>query len=122
MCLSKNKKFKIMERDDYTCYYCGSINSVIMTVDHLTPISRGGGKDNDDNLVCSCSICNYLKADKTPEEFLEYMAVLDSARRKGMLLVTSSRPNLKLLHGNGIHTNIKTIHKSNKTTTKSFVL
>lgn len=38
------------------------------SVDHLTPVSRGG-TDEEENLVTACRRCNSLKKDRTLEEF-----------------------------------------------------
>jgi hypothetical protein len=48
---------RILRRDQYTCNYCGQEAT---TVDHVIP-RRLGGLDTDDNLVASCSRCNYSK-------------------------------------------------------------
>ena len=57
------------------CYYCKSNNPMIMTIDHKTPISRGGADDKD-NMVCCCFICNHLKGSLTVNEFRKYMSSL----------------------------------------------
>ena len=55
------------------CFYCGtSLNDYNRDVDHLIPKSRGGIKSND-NKVYSCTSCNRLKADMTPEEFVDFL-------------------------------------------------
>ena len=55
----------IYKRDQYSCGYCGSKQS--LTIDHIIPRSRGGG-DTWENLVTSCSRCNTKKGNKTPKE------------------------------------------------------
>lgn len=52
------------------CYYCGS--SGRMSVDHMTPLSRGG-RDDIQNIVPACRSCNSRKNIKTAQE---YFAVL----------------------------------------------
>ena len=56
--LSKKVRFEVFKRDDFTCQYCGSVPpSVVLEIDHVTPVSKGG--DNDiNNLVTSCFDCN----------------------------------------------------------------
>lgn len=54
----------VLERDSYTCAYCGKHAD---TVDHVVPASRGG-LNTWENLVSSCAKCNGDKADRTPEE------------------------------------------------------
>lgn len=66
----------VMERDCFTCVYCGSSSDAereasrkaILSVDHLSPNSRGG-KTAIHNLVCCCRLCNREKNDRTPEEW-----------------------------------------------------
>jgi hypothetical protein len=56
-------RFQILNRDSFTCRYCGqSAPKVELHVDHIIPISKGG-KDSDDNLVTSCQNCNSGKSD-----------------------------------------------------------
>jgi 5-methylcytosine-specific restriction endonuclease McrA len=55
----------VLERDQRRCAYCGGRAS---TVDHLTPVSRGGPPRSWRNTVAACSPCNQRKADRTPQE------------------------------------------------------
>lgn len=48
---------RILARDQHTCHYCGHEAT---TVDHITPLSRGGTHD-DWNLVAACRQCNSTK-------------------------------------------------------------
>lgn len=59
-------KKTIFARDEYSCVYCGK-SSGKMTIDHVTPRSKGGD-DSWGNMVSSCSPCNALKADKSLKE------------------------------------------------------
>ncbi len=66
----------VMERDAYTCVYCGEESSAakeasrkaILSVDHIKPITRGGSAAVE-NLACCCRQCNGEKSDRTPEEW-----------------------------------------------------
>jgi 5-methylcytosine-specific restriction endonuclease McrA len=56
------QRFRILDRDDYTCQYCGMpAPKVKLHVDHIIPVSKGGG-NVDDNLVTSCTDCNLGKS------------------------------------------------------------
>lgn len=57
----------ILERDNFTCQYCGDMKGPF-EADHVMPRSRGG-LDTESNLVCACKTCNRSKSDKTPEEW-----------------------------------------------------
>jgi CRISPR/Cas system Type II protein with McrA/HNH and RuvC-like nuclease domain len=62
-----NRK-NIFERDDYKCYYCGEkVTQNNATLDHKTPISKGGDNSKE-NLVTCCFECNSIKSGKTLEE------------------------------------------------------
>lgn len=56
--LSKKTRFEVFKRDKFTCQYCGRMSpDVILEVDHLKPVAKGG--DNDIlNLITSCRDCN----------------------------------------------------------------
>lgn len=54
-------RFKILNRDNFTCKYCGrKPPEVKLQVDHIIPRSKGGA-DIESNLVVSCSECNLGK-------------------------------------------------------------
>lgn len=56
---------------DNKCNYCDSDQD--LTLDHMTPRSRGG--DNSiKNLQVLCRSCNCSKGAKTHEEYIAYMA------------------------------------------------
>jgi len=69
----------ILIRDRNTCQYCGHLfASAELTLDHVTPRSRGG-ESNWENLVACCHRCNNRKGSRLPDE-------------AGMRLVRSPRP------------------------------
>jgi 5-methylcytosine-specific restriction endonuclease McrA len=89
--------FLITEMNDnkgnLVCAYCGKqhlliqpvgkfVNKQIMaTVDHFTPISKGGDELDHDNLVVACSKCNGTKSNKVWKlETLKYIS--DKKREK----------------------------------------
>lgn len=61
--LAKKTRFEIFKRDKFTCQYCGkSTPSVILEIDHVIPVSKGGN-DLEENLITSCFECNRGKGD-----------------------------------------------------------
>ena len=73
----KRKKFSAKERLDIYrkteghCYLCGEfVDFDSFEIEHHIPISKGGTNDLD-NLYCSCFICNAIKRDIYPKEFME---------------------------------------------------
>tara|TARA_R110000765_G_scaffold265862_1_gene365332 strand:- start:5107 stop:5658 length:552 start_codon:yes stop_codon:yes gene_type:complete len=56
--ISKGTRFKVFDRDGFTCQYCGQQPpDVTLHVDHIFPVSKGGTNDID-NLSTSCMDCN----------------------------------------------------------------
>lgn len=56
--ITKKLRFSVFKRDDFCCAYCGrKPPSVVLEVDHITPVCEGGS-DDIFNLVTSCFDCN----------------------------------------------------------------
>lgn len=56
-------RWRILQRDGFTCQYCGQrAPNVVLQVDHRIPSSQGG-TDDDANLVTACFACNVGKSD-----------------------------------------------------------
>lgn len=56
-------RYKIFERDDFKCFYCGRSSyedGAVFHVDHIIP-RNSGGEDTAENLVTCCSECNLSK-------------------------------------------------------------
>ena len=64
-------RFQILERDNFTCQYCGKTpqDGIKLEVDHITPISKGGTKAKK-NLITACFFCNGGKKDVLIAEIL----------------------------------------------------
>lgn len=62
--ITKKVRFEVFKRDKFQCQYCGnSAPEVILNVDHIKPVSKGG--DNSiSNLITSCFSCNSGKSDR----------------------------------------------------------
>ena len=61
--MSNKLRFMILERDKFTCTYCGrnpKDDRVKLHVDHIHPKSKGG-TDDESNLTTACSDCNHGK-------------------------------------------------------------
>lgn len=55
---SKRLRFKILNRDSFTCQYCGAkAPNVELEIDHIVPIAKGG-EDIESNLITACFDCN----------------------------------------------------------------
>lgn len=63
--IGKKARFEVFKRDGFICAYCGSSPpSVILQVDHIHPVSKGG-TNSIDNLITSCQPCNIGKGATT---------------------------------------------------------
>lgn len=62
--ISKKTRFEVFKRDGFECQYCGAHPpSVILHVDHIHPVAKGG-KNDMDNLITACEACNQGKSDR----------------------------------------------------------
>ncbi len=68
--VSDRVRQRVYERDGHECWYCGATEG--LTLDHMTPQSRGG-TDCVDNLLTCCSSCNSAKRSKTFAEYIEFL-------------------------------------------------
>lgn len=84
----KRQRFEIFKRDCFACQYCGRTPpAVILEVDHITPVSKGGGNDSL-NLITACFDCNRGKSDRTLDQVLPTVEALieeQKARRRQVL-------------------------------------
>jgi len=54
----RENRMKVFDRDSYRCTYCGAkLTRFSATLDHIQPVSRGGG-NSFDNLTTACLHCN----------------------------------------------------------------
>lgn len=93
-------RFEVFKRDQFKCQYCGKASpDVILHVDHINPVSKGG--DNDIlNLITSCQDCNSGKSDRllsdttTLDKQRKMLEELDE-RRKQLQMMLNWRDELK---------------------------
>lgn len=73
--LINSKRLAVFDKSAGHCHYCSDKLEIMgkWHVEHMNPKSRGGS-DSMDNLVASCTPCNYSKGDKTAEEFIAHRA------------------------------------------------
>ena len=73
----KKKKYMILDKvnGEQRCGYCGRkiythliYSPLLYTVDHITPISKGG-TNKKRNLIASCAECNSAKRDLYIDQF-----------------------------------------------------
>lgn len=72
--ISKALRFKVFKRDLFSCQYCGATPpAVVLEVDHIQPVSKGG-KNGIDNLITACFSCNRGKANTPLSEIPKSLA------------------------------------------------
>ncbi|MBF0554411.1 MAG: HNH endonuclease [Nitrospirae bacterium] len=70
---------KFLDGKKLTCKYCGKTDlkkesqddlNILATIDHVVPLSKGGSRYDERNLLIACFPCNRKKKDMDLEEFL----------------------------------------------------
>jgi len=96
--IGKTTRFNVFKRDSFTCQYCGSTPpSVVLEIDHMVPVSKGGTNDKS-NLLTACFDCNRGKRDvlltaipdaintelvkEKEEQYLAYKKLLNSISKR----------------------------------------
>lgn len=84
--ISKKLRFDVFKRDGFQCQYCGSCPpEVVLELDHITPVSKGG-TNQIDNLLTACFDCNRGKSngllEVAPETVAEKAAQLEEKREQ----------------------------------------
>jgi 5-methylcytosine-specific restriction endonuclease McrA len=82
--VTKAMKQHVLERDNYTCQICGISKGyvdslmpglgdyLLLEVDHIVPVAKGGSGDDESNLQTLCWRCNRKKGkNRTNEEVRE---------------------------------------------------
>lgn len=99
MSLGKTKRFKVFERDNYTCRYCGQKPpEVKLEVDHFIPRSKEGSDDMI-NLLTSCFDCNRGKRDRvvmTHDQTLEIETQIENKKEVILQLKQLNKLNDKV--------------------------
>lgn len=72
----KSQRARILDRDAWTCQYCGARlhTNDEATIDHIIPVSLGGGHD-DTNLRAACKPCNLTKGQRSEQWLRLFLAL-----------------------------------------------
>lgn len=73
------KRLALYLRDGLACSWCGrgvEEEDITLTLDHLRPVSRGGG-NGASNLVTSCRRCNSARGDRPMRRFAEAVSLFE---------------------------------------------
>ena len=81
----KDLRLAVYLRDDFRCLYCladlRDADPRDITLDHLTPHSKGGSNEAG-NLICACRSCNCSRGDQPVSRFASPEARKHIARNK----------------------------------------
>lgn len=72
-CNWKSLREFVLERDSYTCHYCGCYGD---TIDHKIPKSKDGA-NTPFNCVCACIECNLYKGDIGYGEYINKVKLIE---------------------------------------------
>ncbi|WP_063850829.1 HNH endonuclease [Flammeovirga sp. SJP92] len=90
--LTKKTRFEVFKRDKFQCQYCGkSAPDVVLNVDHIDPVSKGGTNDII-NLITSCFDCNQGKKARLLSD-----DTIVQKQRKQLVLLEERREQLTLM-------------------------
>lgn len=90
------RRRQVYERDGHQCVTCGwkpgeaspgrkkGERRRFLTIDHKTPLCRGGGNGLD-NLQTMCNVCNGLKGAKTQSEFDHWLVTRSQRDREASI-------------------------------------
>jgi hypothetical protein len=98
--ISKKTRFEVFKRDSFKCQYCGeSAPDVILEVDHIDPVSKGG-EDEMVNYITACRSCNSGKSDRKLDDnttLAKQRAQLEelNERREQLEMMMSWRSGMK---------------------------
>lgn len=105
--ITKKIRFEVFKRDSFSCQYCGeSAPEVVLHVDHINPVSKGG--DNEIiNLITSCESCNLGKGatklgDSTSIKKQKDQLDILNKKREQLKMMLSWREGLKGLEDESI--------------------
>jgi len=119
--ISKTLRFEVFKRDSFTCQYCGKMApDVILEVDHINPVKRGG-KNDILNLITSCKDCNRGKGARLIDDNQVLKAQQEqlkelSEKREQMKEMLRWREELKSFHNEQVEEVMKIIEKLTKFT------
>lgn len=94
--VSVGLRFRVLERDDFACRYCGSRPPwVRLVVDHVIPVA-GGGTNDFENLAAACEPCNAGKSDRELTTWREVNGFRWARRNHGIAILQAESAGLQL--------------------------
>lgn len=90
----KRGRWMILERDNFTCIYCGlssPADHAMLHVDHIIPVDDGG-KSHAGNLITACQACNSQKS----------ASRMTAENEERILAVAAERNNVRGIDGSQV--------------------
>ena len=87
-------RWRIFERDNFRCIYCGVSSldeDVTLHLDHVIPVTKGG-TNTADNIVTSCKSCNSSKNNRSMNIENENMILAEVKRRNVIFKIQDNMP------------------------------
>lgn len=73
---TREQRIEVYNRYDGYCNLCGrKLDFAEMTLDHIIPLGKGG-TNHLENLQCSCEMCNSIKQNILPQDFMERISCI----------------------------------------------
>ena len=91
---TKNRKERIKKEKGERCVYCNTDNPLILSIDHILPLCRGGS-NKDSNKQVACVLCNFIKGGLSHEEYLNYQKILYDLKKLEKIRLEVHPPKLK---------------------------
>jgi hypothetical protein len=90
--ISQHKRLAIYLRDGLACGYCGKgiEEGTKLTLDHLTPYSKGGAITDETNLLTCCNICNSARGNRPRAHFVAALAAQNGFDAERILMNISN--------------------------------
>lgn len=100
-------RVQIYRKSEGHCCLCGNfVDYDSFTVDHIIPLAKGGTNDFD-NLQCACKVCNSIKTDVLPNEFIDKITEMISYNMYQKYNKSLGKRLIKLLIKSNLHRIIK---------------
>jgi hypothetical protein len=102
-----DKRKEVYRKSKGHCCLCGKfVDYEEFTVDHIIPLAKGGTNEID-NLQCACKVCNNIKTDVLPNEFMDKITEMIIHNMNNKYNKNIGHKMIKMLFTSNIHRIIK---------------
>ena len=82
--LWQKKRLKILERDDFTCQYCGCKERELQVHHRVYHKGAKPWEYDDSELITLCSQCHETETEVKNQQYLDFMYICDLSRKIGL--------------------------------------